>query len=258
MKQGSFFPTWTERFFVLERGRLTYFEPEHWFELGDRDLTGFEIVYSPTHKEVNKIVLHHPQKRSRFVLRTFKPKERDTWISCLHAHIIFANLISDDPEMALKLSCALHRPKDYKSGKNNYNPEESNDCSDQISSEQPNSSAKALPEKDSPSSKKSLDDNSPRDLTVSDQSSKQTRMTTISPANSTINLEQFLSSKTIDTVIGDEMEFVSPPPPMKGKSDPIFPLSTMLGVVGWRPDSSDLCAIICAPNRTSTSMFDMF
>jgi hypothetical protein len=104
MKRGSFRPNWKNRFFVLERGRLMYFEPSHWLQVGERDLTSFSIEENPSATGENTIILKSCKNFPTLILKAKNINVRDLWIASLNAHISFAHLIAENPILLLRIA----------------------------------------------------------------------------------------------------------------------------------------------------------
>jgi hypothetical protein len=79
---------WRTRYFHLEDGIMTYFEPVHWYLKGEYDLFGMEFYEEPSE-------VQHPILRLkgsyRMALRCKDEKSKFKWKESLMKHIEYAN-----------------------------------------------------------------------------------------------------------------------------------------------------------------------
>eukprot|EP01039_Chlorochromonas_danica_P010062 gene10062-11133_t len=87
------FKNWRERFFILDKGILAYYEPEHLYMQGQFDLTGYEIVenYPQDPPEMIRLQSHH---RPDICLRTKIMKDREKWIIAIQEHVTFLQALN--------------------------------------------------------------------------------------------------------------------------------------------------------------------
>lgn len=79
---------WRTRYFHLEEGIMTYFEPEHWYLKGEYDLYGLEFVEDPGDTP-DLIRLRGPN--SNICLRCKDSKSVLRWKAAIADHIEYAN-----------------------------------------------------------------------------------------------------------------------------------------------------------------------
>ena len=102
-KQGKFHKSWKRRFFVIDKGLLTYYETETFKksnvgknELGKLNLRGYTVSNPTGSKE--KILLACPSdaKARELLLEVKNEDSRKAWIEAISRHIDYRNSLTED------------------------------------------------------------------------------------------------------------------------------------------------------------------
>ena len=102
-KQGKFHKSWKRRFFVIDKGLLTYYETETFKksnvgknELGKLNLRGYTVSNPSQSKE--KILLSCPSdpKARELLLEVKNEDSRKAWIEAITRHIEFRDSLTEE------------------------------------------------------------------------------------------------------------------------------------------------------------------
>jgi len=102
-KQGKFHKSWKRRFFVIDKGLLTYYETETFKksnvgknELGKLNLRGYTVSNPSQSKE--KILLSSPTdpKARELLLEVKNEDSRKAWIEAITRHIEFRDSLTEE------------------------------------------------------------------------------------------------------------------------------------------------------------------
>jgi hypothetical protein len=81
---------WRTRYFILEKGTMSYFEPVHWYFKGQYDLVGLSIIEDPMDPP-EYIRMRSSNRLEDIFLKCKDEKSKNRWIHAIDEHIEYAN-----------------------------------------------------------------------------------------------------------------------------------------------------------------------
>lgn len=92
LQSQRLFRSWKKRYFHLERGSVIFFEPLHWFQEGDFELTNLKIATElKPEDDVDVTIRLQSSKYPDICFKCHSPASKARWIKAFLLHIQYAN-----------------------------------------------------------------------------------------------------------------------------------------------------------------------